>query len=53
MGRGGNVGSVREHKVGMLMPGFNVKVQHLDGKLPKELVCAHEKRVSAFGSRGT
>ena len=34
-------------------PGFNVKVQHLDGKLPKELVCAHEKRVSAFGSRGT
>ncbi|GEM_PF-5178880 len=35
------------------LPGFNVKVQHLDGKLPKELVCAHEKRVSAFGSRGT
>ena len=23
MGRGGNVGSVREHKVGMLTPGFS------------------------------
>ncbi len=31
-------------------PGFNVKVQHLDGKLPKELVCAHGKRVSASWS---
>ena len=40
-------------RVNILGPGFNVKVQHLDGKLPKELVCAHEKRVSAFGSRGT